>query len=43
MLDIASDPARYCSRANLPVPDVVILKAMGEEAAVEAKEAPRQN
>jgi len=30
-------------QANLVVPDVVILKAMGEEAAVEAKEAPRQN
>lgn len=24
------------------LPDVVILTAMGEEAAVEAKEAPRQ-
>lgn len=28
--------------ANIYYADVVILTAMGEEAAVEAKEAPRQ-
>lgn len=39
--ELVESRARRCSQVSAP--DVVILTAMGEQAAIEAKEAPRQS
>lgn len=39
--DTSKSDCRFNHTRNLTIPDVIVLTSMGEEVAIDAKEAPR--